>query len=479
MRITNVRLGHACNSSSTHTLLIGREVKGKADRGDYGWQHFILSETDDKMDYLGNALYQQLRGVIGDDMTAVVLQSLFGEVTNGENGYGIDHQSVPVLPTEWGRKGVDKKFLDAFTSFLRRPDVAILGGNDNEEWGHKNVKESEVVPYPFREGTDTLVAREDDGLWTLFSPESGTRVSMDFSARYSSSFLRKKPWEGQTIHFPWLVDMKITDYCNYGCAFCYQGSTDEGKHADLWAVRSIARTLGEGKCFEVAIGGGEPTLHPDFFHILEAFRCHGVTPNFTTRNIAFLKKHQQRLSETVGAIAVSVDNLTQAKAVRRLRDVFNRDSRDRPRLHVQVIDGMVSDPQAIREALDGCWPRVPITLLGYKTTGRGSLVTPPHLGAWKRDEDVRQPLGEQKEWWRFPYAVDTAFLSMYKDDKLLNGVVPETSDVVEGRTSCYIDAVSGFMAKSSYERIRREELDMRYLRIEDVRTAWEKVRATC
>lgn len=167
MRITNVRLGHACNSSSTHTLLIGREVKGKADRGDYGWQHFILSETDDKMDYLGNALYQQLRGVIGDDMTAVVLQSLFGEVTNGENGYGIDHQSVPVLPTEWGRKGVDKKFLDAFTSFLRRPDVAILGGNDNEEWGHKNVKESEVVPYPFREGTDTLVAREDDGLWTL------------------------------------------------------------------------------------------------------------------------------------------------------------------------------------------------------------------------------------------------------------------------------------------------------------------------
>jgi len=210
MRITNVRLGHACNSSSTHTLLIGREVEGNATRGDYGWSHFVLSNGADKMDYLGNALCQHLRGVIGEDMTAVVLKSLFGgDVTDGKNGYGIDHQSVPALPMEWGRKGVDKKFLDAFMAFLSRSDVAILGGNDNGEWEHKDIKESEAVAYPFRESTGTLVAREDNGLWTLFSPESGTRVSIDFSARSSSSFLRKKPWDGQIINFPWLVDPQL------------------------------------------------------------------------------------------------------------------------------------------------------------------------------------------------------------------------------------------------------------------------------
>ncbi len=479
MRITNVRLGHACNSSSTHTLLIGREVEGDATRGDYGWNHFVLSKGADKMDYLGNALCRQLRGVIGEDMTAVVLKSLFGgEVTDGKNGYGIDHQSVPVLPMEWGRKGVDKKFLDAFMAFLSRSDVAILGGNDNGEWGHKDIKESEAIAYPFREITGTLVAREDDGLWTLFSPESGTRVSMDFSARSSSSFLRKKPWEGQTINFPWLVDMKITDYCNYGCAFCYQGSTEDGKHADRSVVRNIASALGEGKCFEVAIGGGEPTLHPDFFSILEAFKYYGVTPNFTTRNMAFLKKHRQRLNETVGAIAVSVDNLTQAKALKKLSDAVDEDGRGRLRLHAQVIDGMVKDPQAIREVLGSCWPDVPVTLLGYKTTGRGSLVSPPHLGAWKQDKDIRRPSGKRKDWWRFPYAVDTAFLSMYKGDKLLNGVAPETSDIVEGRTSCYIDAVSGFMAKSSYELLHREKINMEYTQVGDVTAAWKKVRAT-
>lgn len=478
MRITNVRLGHACNSSSTHTLLIGREVEGNATRGDYGWNHFVLSKTDDKMDYLGNALCQQLRGVIGEDMTAVVLQSLFGEVTDGKNGYGIDHQSVPVLPTEWGRKGVDKKFLDAFRAFLSRPDVAILGGNDHDKWRHKGIKESEAVAYPFRECTGTLVAREDNGLWTLFSPESGTRVSMDFGAMSSSSFLRKKPWEGQTINFPWLVDMKITDYCNYGCAFCYQGSTEEGKHADMGVVRNIAYALGEGKCFEVAIGGGEPTLHPDFFSILEAFKHYGVTPNFTTRNLAFVRKHRQRLNDLVGAIAVSVDNLTQAKALRKLCDERSSEGRAGFRLHAQIIDGMVKDPQAIRKVMDNQWPDVPVTLLGYKTTGRGSLVAPPHLGAWKQDEGVRRPSGKRKDWWRFPYAVDTAFLSMYKSDKLLNGVVPETADIVEGRTSCYIDAVSGFMSKSSYELLHREKLNMSYTQAEDLRTAWKKVRAT-
>ena len=74
--------------------------------------------------------------------------------------------------------------------------------------------------------------------------------------------------------------------------------------------------------------------------------------------------------------------------------------------------------------------------------------------------------------------MDTAFLSMYKDDKLLNGVVPETSDVIEGRTSCYIDAVSGFMARSSYELLHREKLDVQYMRVEDVTAAWKEVRAT-
>lgn len=478
MRITNVRLGHACNSSSTHTLLIGREVPSNATRGDYGWDNFILSKSEDKLDYLGNALCQQLTGVIGEDMTSVVLQSLFGEVTDGKNGCGIDHQSVPVLPMEWGRKGVDKKFLDAFMGFLSRPDVAILGGNDNDGWGHKAIQDSEVVAYPFRESTGTLVAREDNGLWTLFSPESGTRVSMDLRATSSSSFLRKTPWDGQTIDFPWLVDMKITDYCNYGCAFCYQGSTEEGKHADASRVRYIAHALGEGRCFEVAIGGGEPTLHPDFFSILEGFKYYGVTPNFTTRNMAFVKKHRQRLGESVGAIAVSVDNLTQAKALRKLSDVCEADSRSGFRLHAQIIDGVAKDPQAIREVMDNRWPDIPVTLLGYKITGRGSLVAPPYLGAWKQDELVRRPSGKRKDWWKFPYAVDTAFLSTYKKDKLLNGVVPETSDVVEGRTSCYIDAVSGFVAKSSYELLHREKLDMEYTQVEEVREAWRKVRVS-
>lgn len=30
---------------------------------------------------------------------------------------------------------------------------------------------------------------------------------------------------------PELVDIKISDYCSYGCSWCYQGSTTLGQHS--------------------------------------------------------------------------------------------------------------------------------------------------------------------------------------------------------------------------------------------------------
>lgn len=70
-----------------------------------------------------------------------------------------------------------------------------------------------------------------------------------------------------------LTLVEITDHCNLHCPICY---ADSGPHRpgfrDLAAVGRMldAVVANEGEPDVVQISGGEPTLHPDFFAILDA-----------------------------------------------------------------------------------------------------------------------------------------------------------------------------------------------------------------
>jgi uncharacterized radical SAM superfamily Fe-S cluster-containing enzyme len=70
-----------------------------------------------------------------------------------------------------------------------------------------------------------------------------------------------------------LTLVEITDHCNLKCPICY---ADSGPHRpgyrDLATVERMldAVVANEGEPDVVQISGGEPTLHPDFFAILDA-----------------------------------------------------------------------------------------------------------------------------------------------------------------------------------------------------------------
>ena len=71
MKIHNVRLGFATNSSSTHSVMfIPPGVKlaagEAADELDFGWQDFTLRTADEKQQYLAVTVYEQLRHDVGD-----------------------------------------------------------------------------------------------------------------------------------------------------------------------------------------------------------------------------------------------------------------------------------------------------------------------------------------------------------------------------------------------------------------------------
>jgi hypothetical protein len=76
-----------------------------------------------------------------------------------------------------------------------------------------------------------------------------------------------------------LTLVEITDHCNLRCPICFAASGPERvTHKPLAAVIAMldAVVANEGEPDVVQISGGEPTLHPDFFAILDAARARPI-----------------------------------------------------------------------------------------------------------------------------------------------------------------------------------------------------------
>ena len=84
---------------------------------------------------------------------------------------------------------------------------------------------------------------------------------------------------------PTLVDFQITDKCHLDCPHCYASSTSAGEHGDIDGIMMALDQIAECGAFQLAIGGGEPLLHPEIIPILK--RCHelGIVPNLTTSGL--------------------------------------------------------------------------------------------------------------------------------------------------------------------------------------------------
>lgn len=230
---------------------------------------------------------------------------------------------------------------------------------------------------------------------------------------------------------------------------CYQGSTKDGKHADTFVVQETLRALGALQVFEVAFGGGEPTLHPDFVQILETARNNNVVPNFTTRNLAWLKDEtvRDKVIGAMGAFAYSVDTpddirrLDEAtKGIKALRDYDSR------KVTVQYVVGQDVEENALRDILTtAASVRIPITLLGYKTTGRGAAFGEKPCPRWV---DLLDEVRKSKY---VQVGIDTVLADRGRERLIEKGLDPVCLAPTEGTFSCYIDAVTKKMHRSSYD----------------------------
>jgi hypothetical protein len=105
------------------------------------------------------------------------------------------------------------------------------------------------------------------------------------------------------------LDVAINDKCFGGCPYCYTDAKANGRNFSNVVDRLFkyfAAMSKNERPFQVAIGGaGEPTLHPDFPLVLEAFTELGILPNYTTNGMHLTPEVLEATATYAGGVAVS------------------------------------------------------------------------------------------------------------------------------------------------------------------------------
>lgn len=502
IKIHNVRLHHAANSSSSHSVFILKNKNARTlkrpeffndtpDDDSYGWEHFWLNSPDQKLKYLASQIYYALPETMDDGQKVNFLNQLlnydvptydqhiytkvgaeYESILTSRPAY-IDHQSI------WGLGFLDFtkddapetiKFLQELKEMMLRDDIVIAGGNDNSDLGIDTSNEDEMNGYGIDKeysffnnhvyDDDTVIkVRKDDanGMWTLYNRDTGAKLRFSFEEPFNlnpfqdwQSYKEKSVASFYKAPWPELVDMKITDYCNFGCNFCYTDSTEEGKHGKLEDIKKYIDTLAEGNIFEIAFGGGETTLHPDLEEILRYTKSKGIVPSLTSKNLKFFKSDlfwELFNKKIIGSVAYSVTNKSQ---ITKLHEILN-DKReyssygDGSRIHIHIVMGVQTMANTLKMIEESSSHWFTTTLLGFKTNGRGETFKPHDYTDW-----INVIKNHNFGGMRVNICIDTILASQSNLNQIYD-VDDITYHLKDGGISAYIDSVNNKIARSSYE----------------------------
>lgn len=124
-------------------------------------------------------------------------------------------------------------------------------------------------------------------------------------------------WHSGGLHLP---VFSITNDCNLDCPICFTYNRPDMKYYK--SVEETRKIIGHilkqsGGVQLINITGGEPTLHPDLFAILDACRQEGigrVTMNSNGIKIAGDRRFAERLKQAGVQIVLSLDTLDPTKS---------------------------------------------------------------------------------------------------------------------------------------------------------------------
>jgi MoaA/NifB/PqqE/SkfB family radical SAM enzyme len=253
--------------------------------------------------------------------------------------------------------------------------------------------------------------------------------------------------------FPYLVDISITKKCLYGCTFCYQSSESNGVHGNTKFIsETLANVLFKSKVFEIVLGGGEPTLHPDLITIIKAYKNLNFRVSITTKNYSLqLVKDIKELIDYCDFIAFSCNSMKDLLNIKSCIDSLKQlDLYLYNKIGIQTILGLIDfkDTLSIIEKVKKEWISNYITLLGYKNYGRGKDQTIKEIPeTWIID--IKNLILEE-DYNSVVIGADSVIIDQYKDKLLEIGVEKKYLLAKEGVSTCYIDAVTYKIHPSSF-----------------------------
>lgn len=175
--------------------------------------------------------------------------------------------------------------------------------------------------------------------------------------------IRANNEDNLTPEFAESIDLNITNKCSVGCAYCYQGCTKEGRHADLQAWHAFIDSL--PKYTELAINGNDLD-HPLLEGFLIELRKKEVIANITVHQDIFTdpelagKLNIWRRLRLINGVGVSVNKPTENLI--RIIDFLKINT-----LVLHVIAGVFDERQ--HNMLRG--NNLKLLILGYKDMNRG------------------------------------------------------------------------------------------------------------
>lgn len=185
-----------------------------------------------------------------------------------------------------------------------------------------------------------------NGNYTVMMFPDGTKV-------------RRTPEDEFLPEFAENCDVKITDRCDGGCPFCYEGCTESGAHADFTKYDKLFDSL--HPYTELALNGNDLT-HPDLEKLLERLKEKRVYTNLTVNQKHFMKHYDLLLDwETRGLIYGLGVSLTNPSSD------FIEKVQKFPNAVIHTIVGILT-----RDGYDALKDNgLKLLVLGYKDRSRG------------------------------------------------------------------------------------------------------------
>ena len=459
IKIHNIRLGFATKSSSDHSIIIcdspsvmPSDEYLPARKGEYGSGEFNLTTKGPKLDYLARVLAQNLIGEFNEKTARAIIKSLFF-VDLKEGGY-VDHQSIFSWPCNPTNSKVDMDFARDFISWAsRNPNVRIVGGSDGgdriyipkeEEYETINFNVSNTIynnhnSYRIH---PNLICRKDEvnNAWVLFNRSSGSKIRFSFLDKTGVNPTYKRGY------LPELVDLKCTNRCSRGCAYCYMNSTPDGKEADVKIICKIIDSLALHKVFEISVGGGEPLEYPSFAVV--AYEADKKNISVSTTTSADFDKLHPSIKGVLGrirGIGVTVRCEGDIKNYEKYRDVNYNSC-------LQIVLGTITQ-EFFSHVLSYCDKTgCSLNILGYKHFGKGIEFKKKDYSWFINDLKKYLTMNDGRFYSsRFKVAVDSVltaeFSNQLSKDLFVNDILFTPED---GAFSMFIDAVENRVAASSF-----------------------------